>query len=47
VATPDWKQYTFSLESLGTDGHDLSGLGFLSPDGLGKFEFFIDEVEIK
>jgi beta-glucosidase len=47
VAPPEWKQYTFSLASLGTDGHDLSGLGFLSPGGEGKFEFFIDEVEIK
>ncbi len=47
VATPEWKQYTFSLASLDTDGHDLSGLAFLSPTGLGKFEFFIDEVEIK
>ncbi|MFY9727767.1 MAG: CIA30 family protein [Bryobacteraceae bacterium] len=47
VATPEWKQYTFPLTSLGTDGHDLSGLGFISPAGLGKFEFFIDEVEIK
>ena len=47
VATPEWKQYTFSFESLSTDGHDLSGLAFLSPPGEGKFEFFIDEVEIK
>jgi len=47
VAAAEWKQYTFSLASLGTDGHDLSGLGFLSPAGPGKFEFFIDEVEIK
>jgi beta-glucosidase len=47
VATKEWKQYTFSFESLRTDGHDLSGLAFLSPPGEGKFEFFIDEVEIK
>jgi beta-glucosidase len=47
VATPEWKQYTFSFESLATDGHDLSSLAFLSPPGEGKFEFFIDEVEIK
>jgi beta-glucosidase len=47
VATPEWKQYTFSFESLATDGSDLSALAFLSPPGEGKFEFFIDEVEIK
>ena len=47
VATPEWKQYTFSFESLMTDGHDLSAVAFLSPPGEGKFEFFIDEVEIK
>jgi len=47
TATPEWKQYTFSLESLGTDGHDLTGIAFLGPGGLGKFEFLIDEVEIK
>jgi len=47
VAAPEWKQYTFPLASLGTDGHDLSGLAFLSPAGLGKFEFYLDEVEIK
>ena len=47
VAAPEWKQYTFSLASLSTDGHDLSGLAFLSPPGEGKFEFFLDEVEIK
>ncbi|HEY1221400.1 MAG: CIA30 family protein [Bryobacteraceae bacterium] len=47
VASPEWKQYSFSFESLKTDGHDLSGLAFLSPPGEGRFEFFIDEVEIK
>jgi len=47
VAAPEWKQYVFPFASLGTDGHDLSGLGFLSPAGTGKFEFYIDEVEIK
>ncbi|MGO4881741.1 MAG: CIA30 family protein [Bryobacteraceae bacterium] len=47
VAGPEWKQYTFSLESLGTDGHDLTALGFLGPAGPGKFEFYLDEVEIK
>jgi beta-glucosidase len=47
VAPADWKQYTFSLESLGTDGHDLSALRFMSPGAAGKFEFLLDEVEIK
>jgi beta-glucosidase len=47
AATPEWTKYTFSLESLGTDGHDLTGLAFLGPSGLGKFEFFVDEVEIQ
>jgi beta-glucosidase len=47
VATPEWKQYTFPFASLGTDGHDLSGLAFLGPGSLGKFEFRIDEIEIK
>ena len=47
VAKPEWTMYTFSLESLGMDGHDLSGIAFLGPGGLGKFEFLVDEVEIK
>jgi hypothetical protein len=47
AATPDWTKYTFTLDSLGIDGHDLSGIAFLAPGGLGKFEFLVDEMEIK
>jgi len=46
AAAPECKQYTFTMESLGTDAHDLAGIAFLGPGALGKFEFFIDEVEI-
>jgi len=47
LAPPEWKQYTFPLESLNTDGHDISALGFVGPATEGKFEFLLDQVEIK
>jgi beta-glucosidase len=47
VAGPEWKQYTFSWSDLKTDGHDVTGIAFAHAQEPVKFEFEIDEVEIK
>jgi beta-glucosidase len=47
VAGPEWKQYTFPFSTFETDGSDLSGIGFIRVGDLGKFQFDIDQVEIK
>jgi beta-glucosidase len=47
VAGPEWKQYTFPFSTFETDGGDLSGIGFIRVGNLGKFQFAIDQVEIK
>jgi beta-glucosidase len=47
VAGPEWKQYTFPFSTFQTDGGDLSALAFVAAQKPGKFEFEIDQVEIK
>ena len=47
IASPEWKQYTFPFDTFETDGSDLSGLGFVHVMEPGKFQFEIDQVEIK
>jgi beta-glucosidase len=47
VAGPEWKQFSFPISSFATDGSDLTGLAFAGAQQPGKFEFEIDEVEIK
>jgi beta-glucosidase len=47
VAGPEWKQFTFPLSDFETDGHDITGVGFLRAQQPGRFEFEIDEIEIK
>ena len=47
TAGPEWKQYTFPFSTFDTDGSDLSGIGFIRVMEPGKFQFQIDEVEIK
>jgi beta-glucosidase len=47
IAGPDWKQYTFPFSTFETDGSDLSGIGFIRVQEPGKFQFQIDEMEIK
>ena len=47
AAGPEWKQYTFPFSAFDTDGSDLSGLGFVHVQEPGKFQFEIDQVEIK
>ena len=44
---PEWKQFSFPLSQFRTDGHDLLGIAFAHAQDPGKFEFEIDEVEIK
>ncbi len=47
VAGPEWKQYTFPWSDFKTDAHDVTGIAFAHAQEPGKFEFEIDEVEIK
>ena len=47
VAGPEWKQYTFPFSTFQTDGGDLTGLAFAATQPPGKFEFELDDVEIK
>ena len=46
VAGPEWKQYSFPLSDFNTDGGNITSLAFASVVP-GKFEFEIDEVEIR
>jgi hypothetical protein len=47
AAGPEWKQYSFSMSSLQTDGSDIRGLAFARGQEPGKFEFEIDQLEIQ
>jgi beta-glucosidase len=47
VAGPEWKQYTFPWSDFKTEAHDVTGIAFAHAQDAGKFEFEIDEVEIK
>jgi beta-glucosidase len=47
VAGPEWKHYTFPFSTFDTDGSDLEGLGFVHVQEPGKFQFELDQVEIK
>jgi hypothetical protein len=47
TAGAEWKQYTFPISQFQTDGSDLTGLGFIALQQPGKFDFEIDQVEIK
>ena len=47
AAGPEWKQYSFPFSAFDTDASDLTGIGFLRAGVPGKFQFQIDQVEIK
>ncbi len=47
VAGSEWKQYTFPFSMFETDGSDLTELVFAASQPTGKFEFAIDQLEIK
>jgi hypothetical protein len=47
LCSPEWKEYSFPVSSFQTDGTDIRGLAFAKGQEPGKFEFEIDEVEIK
>ena len=47
TAGPEWKQYSFPWSAFKTDGSDVKGIAFAAAQQPGKFEFEIDEVEIK
>jgi len=45
--TGEWKEFTFPLESFGTDGKDLLLLLIAGGPEPGMFEIFIDEVRLR
>ena len=47
TAGPEWKQYTFPFSAFETNGSDLIGIGFIRVQEPGKFQFDLDEFEIK
>ena len=47
VAGPEWKQFTFPFSTFQTDGGDLTELVFAASQPAGKFEFQLDQLEIK
>ena len=47
AAGTGWQHYTFALSDFKTDGHDVTGLGFVHAQEPGKFQFEIDQVEIR
>jgi len=47
MAGPEWKHYSFPIDQFETDGSNLIGIGFVLFGQTGKFQFDIDEVEIK
>jgi beta-glucosidase len=47
VIGPEWKQYTFPFSTFETDGSDLTAIMFARGQEPGKFEFQLDQVEIK
>ena len=47
AAGAEWKQYSFPLSAFGTDGSDLGALMFACGQTPGKFEFELDDLEIR
>jgi hypothetical protein len=45
--TKEWKQFSFPFTAFQTDGSDITQLLFAASRAPGKFEFQIDQVEIK
>jgi beta-glucosidase len=47
IAGQEWKPYSFPLSGFKTDGSDVTAVAFALAQKPGKFEFEIDQVEIK
>ena len=47
VFQPKWKQYTFPLSAFETDGRDILALAVARVQEVGKFQFDLDQVEIR
>jgi len=47
VAAPEWKQYSFPISAFKVDGSDITSVAFVHAQPPGKYQFEIDEVEIK
>jgi hypothetical protein len=47
IAGADWQQIKFAISDFATDGSDITGLAFAHAQEPGRFEFEIDQVEIK
>jgi len=46
-AGAEWKPYRFPFSAFETDGSDITGIGFMRMGDAGKFQFQLDEVEIR
>jgi len=44
---PGWTQHSFPLSAFETDGSDVVGLAIARTQAAGKFQFDLDQVEIK
>jgi beta-glucosidase len=47
VAGAEWEQVSFPISDFATDGSDITGLAFSHAQEPGKFQFELDELEIK
>ena len=47
VAGPEWKQYSFPISAFKVDGSDITSVAFVHSQPPGKYQFEIDQVEIK
>jgi len=47
TAGAEWKQYSYPISAFGTDGSDLRALMFACGQTPGKFEFELDDLEIR
>jgi hypothetical protein len=47
TAGDEWKQYSYPISAFGTDGSDLGALIFACGQTPGKFEFELDDLEIR
>lgn len=46
IAGPEWKQYIFTFDELGIDGHGIMGIFLGASSKIGEFSFEIDEVRL-
>ncbi|HKW17891.1 MAG TPA: CIA30 family protein [Terriglobales bacterium] len=47
AAGAEWQHYSLALSDFKTDGHDITGIAFVHSQQPGKFDFQIDQVEVR